>query len=508
MDTIQLPYRPPGYLARQGYVKPLWEVKLRRSDTGQGYVPDDEAYNLPALSERLESDKYSVSTIDHVTVELIRTDELVDFLKGLREPKCLRIKIFSYLLFRKHQQQLVWFGQLQNLPEGVDAYPWDKLKLTFTSPPGAWEDGDKVKDADTDSVYRNKHVTDVVLPAFLTEARKKGMGGTREWKLEPPVVRGNAYFWSGLERPRKRLAVPTAPYDDTCRVTAMCWDSNKKVLYLGVHDGPGSRTPPWLVSYAPADREWRYVTRFEYTGKENFLRYNTGWAVQHLERSGNKLYFVCRTDSQEVLEREAHYKCRGEIDLHAIPRPDRGAVYARVGRVAVGHVQDIRARQRPRRDQGAPGERRHTVSIRRTATRDEIGARAVVATLGVRGPSTFRHPGGPPSACPRSGVGSVRVIPSKKPTLRGGVYVVIFAGPKTMKRVGTIYTERGDGGAPVGDRENLQVLGLWLENGHIPRAKMRPTAASERVRIGGLYASAPQDRAGMGERYDIIAGGR
>ncbi len=25
-----MPYRPPGYLARQGYVKPLWLVKLRR----------------------------------------------------------------------------------------------------------------------------------------------------------------------------------------------------------------------------------------------------------------------------------------------------------------------------------------------------------------------------------------------------------------------------------------------------------------------------------------------
>ena len=26
------------------------------------------------------------------------------------------------------------------MPEGVDAYPWDKLKLTFTSPPVAFPD--------------------------------------------------------------------------------------------------------------------------------------------------------------------------------------------------------------------------------------------------------------------------------------------------------------------------------------------------------------------------------
>ncbi|MEE8638810.1 MAG: hypothetical protein V3T41_00205 [bacterium] len=136
---IRLQSRPPGYLARQGYVKLLWQVKLRRSDVEPHltYVPDDEAYNLPALKEKLESDKYSISTIDHVTVELTRTDELVDFLKGLKDPKRLRVKIFTYLTFRKWQRQLVWFGLLQNLPEGVDAYPWDKLKLTFMSPPGA-----------------------------------------------------------------------------------------------------------------------------------------------------------------------------------------------------------------------------------------------------------------------------------------------------------------------------------------------------------------------------------
>ncbi len=319
MGKIESTNRPPGYLARQGYVKPLWQVKLRRSDTKRNYVPDDEAYNLPALSEKLESDKYSVSTIDHVTVELTRTDELVDFLKGLKGPKFLRVKISSYLIFRKGQKQLVWFGQLQNLPEGVDAYPWDKLKLTFMSPPGAWEDGDEVEDDDTTSAYRNKHVTDVLLPAFLKEAGKQSKGGSRrEGKLEAPDVRGDDYFWSGLERPRKKLA-KKAPYDDTCKVTAMCWDSTSGLLYLGVPGGPGSEKLPWLISYDPAEREWAYVTQFRYTGKEKFLRYNTGWEVQHLERSGNKIYFVCRTDFQNILEREAHYKCKGEIDLSAIP---------------------------------------------------------------------------------------------------------------------------------------------------------------------------------------------
>ena len=72
MSTIHIPYRPPGYLARQGYVKPLWEVVLRRSDTRRKYFPDDEAYNLPALKDKLESDKYSVSTIDRLTLELPR----------------------------------------------------------------------------------------------------------------------------------------------------------------------------------------------------------------------------------------------------------------------------------------------------------------------------------------------------------------------------------------------------------------------------------------------------
>ncbi|HUV87840.1 MAG TPA: hypothetical protein VMX79_12105 [bacterium] len=329
MGTISFPYRPPGYLARQGYVKPLWQVMLRRSDVDprRTYVPDDEAYNLPALKEKLESDKYSVSTIDHVTVELTRTDELVDFLKGLKGPKFLRVKIFSYLIFRKGQKQLVWFGQLQNLPEGVDAYPWDKLKLTFMSPPGAWEDGDAVKDPATKSAYRNKHVTDLLLPKFLEKARWQGKGGTREWELEEPKVRSNDYFWGGVEVPAKKLAFKST-FDGgggggPCKVSAVCWDSKRKLLYLGVHDGPGSKTLPWLVSYDPKTRKWAKVTQFKYTGKHLFLPLeDTGWEVQHLEYSAakDKVYFVCRTNYQDLFFTIAHYKCKGEIPMNAVPK--------------------------------------------------------------------------------------------------------------------------------------------------------------------------------------------
>ncbi len=324
MSFVHMPARPPGYLARQGYVKPLWEVVFRRSDNWWRYVPDDEAYNLPALKEKLESDKYSISTIDHVTVELTRTDELVAFLKGLSDPKRLRVKIFTYHIFRKGQKQLVWFGQLQNLPEGVDAYPWDKLKLTFMSPPGAWEDGDAVKDPETKSAYRNKHVTDLLLPKFLEKARWQGRGGTREWELEAPCVKGDNYFWSGIEVPAKKLAT-TMTFDGggggvPCKVTAMCWDTDRELLYLGVHEGPGSRKLPWLVSYDPTERKWAKITQFKYAGAKDFLKYNTGWEVQHLEYSNNKVYFVCRTDYQDILEKEAHYKCRGVINMASVPK--------------------------------------------------------------------------------------------------------------------------------------------------------------------------------------------
>jgi hypothetical protein len=334
MSTVEFPYRPAGYLARQGYVKPLWQIMLRRSDVTphRQYVPDDEAYNLPALTEKLESDKYSVSTIDHVTVELTRTDELVDFLKGLKEPKYLRVKIFSYLLFRKHQKQLVWFGLLQNLPEGIDAYPWDKLKLTFMSPPGAWEDGDAVKDPDTESAYRNKHVTDVLLPAFIEEASKEAKGGTRrEGKLEAPVVRGDDYFWSGLDRPRKRLVTTNRKYDSTYKVKALCWDSDRNCVYIGVQGHPNDSDgdkDPWLVSYDPAKGIWRKVTRFIFPKDKQhegyfFLGYPTRWEVLHLEYDAyvDKVYYVCQTTHNNLKDKEAHYKCYGEINMKNVPRP-------------------------------------------------------------------------------------------------------------------------------------------------------------------------------------------
>ncbi|NIT35138.1 MAG: hypothetical protein GTN49_01340, partial [candidate division Zixibacteria bacterium] len=321
MSTIAFPYRPPGYRERQGYVKPLWEVVFRRNDNWWRYVPDDEAYNLPALKEKLESDKYSISTIDHVTVELTRTDELVDFLKGLSDPKRLRIKIFTYHIFHKGQKQLVWFGQLQNLPEGVDAYPWDKLKLTFVSPPGAWEDGDAVKDPATKSAYRNKHVTDL-LPEFLKEARKKGKGGTYDWKVESPNVRSEDYFWSSYEIPHKKLARTDAAFDLSNKTTGICWDTKRSVLYVGVRGPAGKRESPWLVSFNPATRKWTYITQFKYVGDKGELQFPTEWVVQHLEYSAaaDKVYFVCQTGHQNLLDVEAHFKCKGEIDLTSIPK--------------------------------------------------------------------------------------------------------------------------------------------------------------------------------------------
>ena len=348
MGTIAFPSRPPGYLARQGYVKPLWEVVFRRSDNWWRYVPDDEAYNLPALKEKLESDKYSISTIDHVTVELTRTDELVDFLKGLSDPKQLRIKIFTYHIFRKGQKQLVWFGQLQNLPEGVDAYPWDKLKLTFMSPPGAWEDGDKVKDPDTGSAYRNKHVKDVLLAEFLKEARKKGKEGTYDWKVEPPKVRGEDYFWSGIDRPRKKLAQREGgrKYDSTYKVKAVCWDPVRKRLYMGVRGHPDEYDkPPWLMSYDPTERKWYKVTKFVFPKgtQYKFLEPPTQWEILHLEYTANKVYYVCQTTHPNLKEKQAHFKCYGEINMNSVPKP----VVLNKNNVFTLHNRGIVIRSRP-----------------------------------------------------------------------------------------------------------------------------------------------------------------
>lgn len=345
MSFVHMPARPPGYLARQGYVKPLWEVVFRRSDNWWRYVPDDEAYNLPALKEKLESDKYSVSTIDHVTVELTRTDELVGFLKGLSDPKRLRIKISTYHIFRKGQKQLVWFGQLQNLPEGVDAYPWDKLKLTFMSPPGAWEDGDAVIDDDTDTAYRNKHVKDVLLPEFLKEARNKGKGGTYDWKVEPPKVRGENYFWSSYEIPHKKLARSDAAFDLSNKTTGICWDTSRSVLYVGVRGAAGARENPWLVSFNPTTRKWTYITQFKYVGSKKELQFPTEWVVQHLEYSAaaDKIFFVCQTGHQNLLDVEAHYKCKGEIDLTSVP----GTVQLTKANLFTLHDKGISIRSKP-----------------------------------------------------------------------------------------------------------------------------------------------------------------
>jgi hypothetical protein len=321
MGTISFPYRPPGYLARQGYVKPLWQVKLRRSDTKRSYVPDDEAYNLPAIKAKLESDKYSVSTIDHISLELARTDELVDFIAGLKDPKRLSIKIFTYLIFRKGQKQLVWYGRLENMPEGIDGYPWDKLKLAFASAPGAWEDGDAVKDPNTKTWYKNKHVKDLLLPKFLKKAfEQAGPGGGRKYKIDEPKVESQNYFWSGVELPRKKLARQRAEYDDTYQVKSLCWDPSRKVVYMGVWSSY-SPNNPWLMSYHPASRRWNKVCDFTYGGHKSFL-HGTGWEVLHLEYSvaQDKVYYVCQTTKPDLTRKEAHYKCFGEINMANPPK--------------------------------------------------------------------------------------------------------------------------------------------------------------------------------------------
>jgi hypothetical protein len=321
MSTIHIPYRPPGYLERQGYVKPLWQVKLRRSDTRQDYFPDDEAYNLPAVKARLESDKYSVSTIDHITLELTRTDELVRFMSGLKDPKRLSIKIFSYLIFRKGQKQLVWYGRLEKLPEGVDAYPWDKLKLTFVSAPGSWEDGDDVRDPNTKTWHKNKHVKDLLLSKFLKEAfRQAGPGGGRKFELDEPKVKGDDHFWSGVEIPRKKLARGGATYDDTYQVRSLCWDSKRKVVYMGVWSSYSPQNP-WLLSYDPASRKWDRVCGFTYAGHKDFLS-GVGWEVLHLEYSASqdKVYYVCQTTKPDLNKKEAHYKCYGEVNVANPPQ--------------------------------------------------------------------------------------------------------------------------------------------------------------------------------------------
>jgi hypothetical protein len=318
-----MPSRPPEYAARQGYVKPLWRVVLRRHDTRENYIPADEAYNLPAIGESLESDKYSVAKVGSLSLELARTPELVDFLSGLAEPERLSLKIVTYHLFCWKHRYAIWYGLLRNLPEGEAAYAADKLRLTFVSCPGAWEDGDEVKDPDTGTWYKNKHVHDVLLPAFIKEGRAQAGSGT--YVLEEPAVRGDAYFWSGTELPRKCLAARGVPYDDTYQVKSLCWDSKRELLYMGVRDGvPGTDNNPWLVSYNPATREWIKVCRFKYAGPRDWRKLGrpTEWEVLHLEydAAADKVWYVCQTTHANLCDPQAHYKCYGSINMADAPK--------------------------------------------------------------------------------------------------------------------------------------------------------------------------------------------
>jgi len=311
--------REPEYVAAQGYVKFLWDVLLYRSDTSEKYTPDEEAYGLPGTKTNLEGDKYSTAVIDYVAVELKRTDGFVKFIKGLSDPRHLTIKISTYPIFKKNLKPAIWHGQLQKLPEGLDTFSWDSIKLTFLSLPGAWQDGDDVKDPNTSTYYKNKHVTDTVLPAFLDKGLEQAGHGS--YALETPDVSGDTYFWSSYEIPHKKLARTDADFDLSNKTTGICWDTSRSVLYVGVRGAAGQRELPWLVSFDPATRKWTYLTQFKYVGGKTELQRPTEWVVQHLEysASADKVYFVCQTGHQNLLEKQAHFKCKGEIDLTSIP---------------------------------------------------------------------------------------------------------------------------------------------------------------------------------------------
>lgn len=311
--------REAEYVAAQGYVRFLWKVLLWRSDTREKYDPDEEAYELPGAKTNLEGDKYSTAVIDYVSVNFKRTDDFVKFIKGLSDPRDLTIKISTHPIFRATLKHTFWHGQLQKLPEGLDSFNWDSIRLIFLSLPGAWQDGDDVKDPDTSTYYKNKHVTDTVLPAFLDEALEQAGHGS--YALEAPQVSGDTFFWSSYEIPHKKLARSDAAFDLSNKTTGICWDTSRSVLYIGVRGAAGERENPWLVSFDPTTREWTYITQFKYVGSKKELQFPTEWVVQHLEysASADKVYFVCQTGHQNLLDAEAHFKCKGEIDLTAVP---------------------------------------------------------------------------------------------------------------------------------------------------------------------------------------------
>ena len=300
--------RSSQYRARQGYTDTLRHVVLTRVDNDyKTYEPNEEAYQIPDISWDLEGDRHTVSTLGTLVIRLLRTAELVDYLNGLTVPEMLRIDVSCYHLFHDEEKYWLWSGVLRELPGGESVYPADKITLTFIAAPAQWPDADDVKDAVTGAWYENKHVTDTVLPALLEEAFK-GLSGRAD--LEAPSVYNPAPFFSSIDRPRKNLAAPAMPYDATCRVSGMAWDSTRSLLYVGVHDAQGSASLPWLVSYDPETRVWKRVSRFAYKGSKWQLKWPTEWEIAYLEYSPRVLYGVARTNFPDLLKSRAHEHSR------------------------------------------------------------------------------------------------------------------------------------------------------------------------------------------------------
>ena len=316
MSTIAAPTRNANYLELQGYRKSVWAVTLHRYDTGKTYTPTQEAFNIPRIQSALESDRYSISIIPTLTVEFIRTPDFLTFIRGLTTPRYLEIVIQCYPLFLSTLSYKVWMGRLQNLPEGTDGYIGDSFRMKFIGNPGHWLDADDVKDSNTSTWYKDKHVTDTVIPALMAEAAEKVSGS---YVVQAPDLKGDDYFWSAWERPYKKLADSSQDYDATCKCTALCWDSTNDLLYAGVHDEAGSETDGWILSFNPATRVWAKVTQIKYTGGKKELRRPTEWEIQHLEYSSGVVYGVARTNHANLLEKQAHFHCQFNFTVAATP---------------------------------------------------------------------------------------------------------------------------------------------------------------------------------------------
>lgn len=297
--------RSAAYKARQGYTDTLRHVVLTRVDNdNKTYEPTEEAYQLPEMGWMLEGDRHTISTLGTLTIRFLRTAEIVNYLSGLVAPHNLRIDVYCYHIFHEGEKYWLWSGVLMELPGGESQYPADKLQLTFVGAPAAWPEGDDVKDSATGTWYRNRHVTDTILPAFLEAAFAVVAGQSN---IEAPRVYNESPFWSSIDRPRKKLAVPNATFDDTCRTTALAWHPGDSLLYLGVHDAVGSATQPWLITYDPETREWKRVTPLAYHGAKAELKPPTEWELQHLEYADGAIFGVARTNHPNLLDPQAHY---------------------------------------------------------------------------------------------------------------------------------------------------------------------------------------------------------